>query len=625
MDRNSIIGFVLIFMILMGYNYFTAPTPDEIAEKQRVEDSLRVERNRLDSLEALEQAGKLQEMQPQLTPEQDSIAKIQAMGVYGAFGNAAVGTEQTAILSNDLFKVTFTNKGGRIKQVNLLNYKKAEEDENNEPIKSDLLLMNDIKDKFQYHLPLALNGITVSTGGLFFEVAEKTSNSITFRASAIGGGYFEQKYTIAPETYNIDYDVRFVGLNNVLSSDASKVKLEWVNYLDKLEKNVDFEKRYSTVYFKEAEDDVDYCSCTSNDTEDIETPIKWTSMSNQFFNSSLIAKNRPFSKGRFETIAEGEESSDLKKLVADVYIPLDGEAFNMAMYIGPNEFNLLRKYDMSLESIIPFGSSLFGTVNRWIIRPIFSFLAQFIGNKGIVIIILTLIIKMALYPLTYKMIRSQAKMGLLKPQMAKLKEKYKDDQQQLQMENMKMYREYGVSPLGGCMPMLLQMPIWIALYRFFPAAIEFRQESFLWAEDLSSYDAAISIPNLPLIGDHLSLFTILWALTTILYSWYNTRLVDMSQGNPMMKYMQYIMPITFIFFFNNYAAGLTCYLFFSALLNVIQTVVTKNFVINEEKLQAELDANKASPKKKSGFSQRLQAAMQEQQKKAEAAQKKRKK
>jgi YidC/Oxa1 family membrane protein insertase len=291
------------------------------------------------------------------------------------------------------------------------------------------------------------------------------------------------------------------------------------------------------------------------------------------------------------------------------------QSYDMTWYIGPNEFERLRAHDLDMEDIVPFGWSIFGTINRWVVRPIFSFLSNFIGNKGIVILFLTLIVKSLVYPLTYKMLYSQSKMGALKPQMAKLREKYKDDQQKVQMETMKIYREYGVNPAGGCFPMVLQMPIWFALYRFFPASIEFRQASFLWANDLSSYDVFFRLPfEIPFLGDHLSLFTFLWAISMVVYTYYNSKIMDMNSINPMMKYMQYMMPLMFIFFFNSYASGLTCYLLFSNLMNITQTLVTKNYLINNDKILAELDANKKKPKKKGGFQQRLEKAMQEQQK-----------
>jgi YidC/Oxa1 family membrane protein insertase len=279
-----------------------------------------------------------------------------------------------------------------------------------------------------------------------------------------------------------------------------------------------------------------------------------------------------------------------------------------------------------MEDIVPFGWSIFGTINRWVIRPIFSFLSNLIGSKGIVILLLTLIVKSLVYPLTYKMLYSQSKMSALKPQLAKLKDKFKDDAQKVQMETMKIYREYGVNPAGGCFPMVLQMPIWFALYRFFPASIEFRQAPFLWANDLSSYDVFFRLPfSIPFLGDHLSLFTFLWAVSMLVYTYYNSKMMDMGSmaSMPMMKYMQYLMPLMFVFFFNSYASGLTCYLLFSNLLNIGQTLVTKNYLIDNEKILVELDANKKKPKKKGGFQDRLQKALQEQQKvAAERAKKK---
>ena len=311
-----------------------------------------------------------------------------------------------------------------------------------------------------------------------------------------------------------------------------------------------------------------------------------------------------------------KSSSDLKLLKSEFDIPLDlvaNESIETRMYIGPNEFEELRKFDNKLEEIIPFGRSIFGSINRWIIRPAFNWLSNLIGTKGIVIIVLIFILKMLLYPLMYKMLHSQAKMGLLKPEIAGLKEKFGDDTQKIQMETMKMYREYGVSPLGGCMPMLMQMPIWYALFRFFPASITFRQESFLWANDLSSFDVFARLPfEIPAYGAHISLFTLLWALTTIIYAYYNMRHMDTS-ANPAIKYVQYFMPITFLFFFNSYASGLTVYMFFSNVFNILQTVLTKKFVFKDEKLRAELDASRNKPKKKGGFQERLEEAMKQQQ------------
>jgi YidC/Oxa1 family membrane protein insertase len=310
-----------------------------------------------------------------------------------------------------------------------------------------------------------------------------------------------------------------------------------------------------------------------------------------------------------------------------VDIPISGssrEQIGMTMYLGPNDFENLRAFGNNLEDVIPFGMSILGTINRWVIRPIFNVLTNLMDNKGLVILLLTLLVKILLYPLTYKMLHSQAKMSALKPQLTGLRERHKDDLQKQQMETMKVYREYGVSPFGGCLPMLLQMPIWIALYRFFPASIEFRQAKFLWATDLSSYDVLVNLPfTIPFYGAHVSMFTLLWAGTTVLYTYYSMKQMDMGAmgNNPMLKYMQYFMPVLFLFFFNNYASGLTLYLLFSNLVNIGLTLGTRKFIFNDERIMAELNLNKAKPKKRSAFSERLEAAMKEQQRIAQDRQK----
>jgi YidC/Oxa1 family membrane protein insertase len=303
-------------------------------------------------------------------------------------------------------------------------------------------------------------------------------------------------------------------------------------------------------------------------------------------------------------------------VVHEISNPKSGQ-IDQRMYVGPNDFEAMKAMGQELEDVIPYGWSIFGTINRWIIRPVFAFFSTYLGSLGVAIIILTFVIKLALYPLTYKMLHSQAKMAALKPEIAKIKEKNKDDSSAQQMETMKLYREFGVNPLGGCMPMVLQMPIWFALYRFFPASIEFRQESFLWAKDLSTYDVFLELPfYIPAYGSHVSLFTLLWAISLFGYTMYNMRNMDtsMMQSNPMMKYMQYLMPVMFLFFLNSYSSGLTCYLLFSNIFNISQTAITKSFIFNDEKIKAELNRNKEKPKKKSGFRARLEKAMEEQRK-----------
>ncbi len=633
MDRNAIIGLSLMFLLFLVWQWVVGPTAEEQAAQQRLQDSLARVQQQQTLNDSLSQDS-LTTIQPDtgvvdIEQPDDSLQQLKLSGAFGPFAEAAAGQEQTYELENDLFRITFTNKGGRIKQVLLKKHHKLVLNEEKKEVKKPLYLLEDEKNKFEYLLPVAgLPSGGVLTGDLYF-TAELTDNQIVFRAPAGEGRFFEQRYEIKPGVYDIDYDLRLVGLNNIISAEADQFRLNWLNYPDKIEINTRYERTYSTIHYKEIDETPSYCSYTSNDEEEI-APVRWVSHSNQFFNAAIIAEDQ-FKQAVMETESLEEDAEDLKIYRTTLAIPYQrkaDETFAMRLYIGPNEFDRLRAMGYYLEDVIPFGWSVFGTINRWVIRPLFNFLSGFIGSKGIVILILTFIVKLLLYPLTYRMLYSQSKMSALKPQLEGMREKHKEDPQKQQMEQMKVYREFGVNPLGGCLPMLLQMPIWFALYRFFPASIEFRQAGFLWATDLSSYDAFVRLPfEIPLgFGSHLSLFTLLWAVTTLIYTYYNTRHMDMS-ANPAMKYMQYLMPLFFLGFFNSFASGLTCYLLFSNLMNITQTIVTKNYIIDQDKIMREMEAYRKKPKKKGGFRDRLEKALKEQQRvqaEKEAQQKKKK-
>ncbi len=618
MDKNSIIGLLLIFGILMVWQQMTAPSEAQLKEQQRLQDSIAMVEARPDSVVAMPGTQANQSLVP------DSVRTQQLQSQYGEFASAMTGSEAMESIENELFKITFTNKGGKIKQIELKQFKKNLDDDKTPHEQVPVLLLEDEKNKFEYILPLNGAAGQVSSESLFF-TANGSGNSMSYTSQLPNGGSMEQVYSIKPGSYGIDYKVKFKGVSGAFVPGTEQVKLNWVNYLDKIEINDNFEKYYTSVYYKVVEETPDYCSCRSNDEEITSERLKWVSHANQFFNTSLIASSS-FKGGKLTTeLIEEEGSEDLKKLTSKINVPLDGsndQTIAMQFFAGPNDFNVLKAFSPDLENIIPYGWSIFGTINRWIIRPSFEFLNKYIGKKGIVIIILTFLIKMLVFPLTYKMLYSQQKMAALKPRLTKLKDKYKDDQQQYSMEQMKLYREYGVSPLGGCMPMILQMPIWYALFRFFPASLDFRQAGFLWADDLSSFDDLIKIPfDMPdIVGNHLSLFTLLWAVTTIIYTYYNTKHMEMG-ANPAMKYMQYAMPLMFLVFFNNYASGLTCYMFFSNLFNIGQTLITKNFIIDKKKIEDELTNYKKKPKKKGKFQEKLENVMKEQQKLNEQRQK----
>jgi len=615
---------------MIMWSYMNQPSQAEIDRQTTIQDSIALVSKQVKLATIAEQDKTADAMQEQAVTISDSARQLQNTGIYGSFAPAAIGSSKTYTLENPNVKIEFSNKGGNIISAHLKDYKSSALVDGEDIGYTPLYFMNDGRNRFNYKLSTPnVPARMINTEELYFTPTQ-SGNSISFKAKTSDGGYIEQSYTLADDGYNVDYDLNLVGMNQHLDTGRKSVTLEWDSYLNRLEKNNKFEQTYSTVYFRDNQDeDVDYCRCVSDADEDLsEDKIDWIANVNQFFNTSLITTNTPFTGGKFETkMIDQESDSDkaLKLIKSEIEMPYDqsaNQSINMKMYIGPNKFENLKEYGVELEEIIPYGTSIFGSINRWFIRPFFGFLSGFIGSKGIVILVLIFLIKMALYPLMYKMLASQAKMGALKPEIAKLTEKYKEEPQKKQMETMKIYQQYSVSPFGGCMPMIAQMPIWYAMFRFFPASIEFRQEPFLWATDLSSYDVFFQHGiDIPFLGNHISLFTLLWAVTTLIYTYYNTKHMDMS-ANPAMKYVQYFMPVMFLGFFNSYASGLTTYMFFSNLINILQTVITKKFVFDDEKILSELNIQKEKPKKKNSFAQRLQEqirqaqAVQEQQAKA---------
>ncbi|WP_373552802.1 membrane protein insertase YidC [Haliscomenobacter sp.] len=620
MDRNNIIGIALIFILFLAWQYFLTPSKAQIAAQQRTQDSIaRVERLR-DSLTIVKKQEAKKKLEAAAEVPDSQRAQILG-GQFGTFAAAAVGSAETTVLENELIKVTFSNKGGRIKDVLMKKHFKMVHGKDRKDRKIPLHLLEDNKNRFEYILPVQGLRNGVNTADLYF-TAEENGNSVTFRADAGNGQYFAQTYTLTANSYKLDYALDFTGMDKVFASNAKTIELKWVNYLDKIEKSTQYERQYSTLNFKPVDTRAGRCSPTKQYSEkDAEgAPIQWVANTNQFFNSAIMSE-KGFASAKMSSKNLPEESEDLKELVSTIQIPFGGgsnEQFAMHFYIGPNEFDRLHNMGYSMSDIVPFGQNIMGTINRWIIRPLFSFLTWLISSKGIVILMLTLLVKLILFPLTYRMIYSQSKMTALKPEIDRLKERHGDDQQKVQMETMKMYREFGVNPLGACFPMLLQLPIWFALYRFFPASIEFRQAKFLWAGDLSSYDEFFQLPfSIPFgFGDHISLFALLWVLSTLLYTWYNSKNMDFS-AQPAMLYMQYIMPVMFMGFFNSSASGLSAYMLFSNLLNIGQTLATKYFLIDEKKIKAGMDAYRKKPKKKSGFGERMETMLKEQQKLAE--------
>jgi YidC/Oxa1 family membrane protein insertase len=611
MDKKQLIGFVLIFGLLMAINFINKPSKEEI-ERKHVQDSLALVQKKT-PVRDTESAKTLSDAKTIAAAADDTLADAKSQLLFGSLASFSKGQEKEFKLENEDIEVTFSNKGGRIKNVRLKKYESWLEDKDHKKLVNPIELLNYPADKFEYNLPVSgAQNNNVNSEDLYFDANEE-NNEITFKVEGINGISFSQKYILPSKGYEINYEISHSGLN--IEKD-DKLILNWEVYLKGLEKAVQYEKTYTTLYYKSAEK-VDHLSFSSNDEEnDAISQIDWVSNVNQFFNSTLMKKDQQFKSAKFEVTVPGkEEVTDYLKICRTKLEFPATDNFKMSFFVGPNEFNTLKAYKNDLEMVVSFGWNIFGAINRWVVRPMFLFLYNMVGSMGIAIIILIFIIKGLLYPLNYKMLLSSSKMQALKPEIDKLKEKHKDDAQQQQLKTMELYRKYGVSPFGGCLPMLLQMPIWIALFRFFPAAIEFRQVPFLWAPDLSSYESIAYLPfNIPMYGNHVSLFALLWGISSVIYAHYNMKNMDMGTSqNQAMKYMQYIMPVFFIVFFNSYASGLNVYMFFSNLFTILQTIITKRFVIDEDKIRMNLEMQKDKPKKKSKFTQRLEDAMKQQQ------------
>ena len=605
-DLNTIIGMALIFVLFLIWSKFYAPKPEDIAAENPKADTTQVDQPVVDT------NTKPLDNNPVVSGD-DSLQNLLNQRQYGDLAAAFSGEDKDVTLENDVMKITFSTKGGAIKKVLMKNHVKTVilDQKTREKAKVPVTLMDNPANKFEYQFTLNGASNQVSTAKLFFQPS-LSGNTLTLTAQGNNGVSFQQIYTVKDGDYEIGYQVK---LNGLAAKINGPLNLHIEDYLNKLELPTPYgEKRFATVYYKPLDDDTEKLSQRKEETETFDHPVKWVSFANQFFNTTIIS-DESFAGTTVSVTPLDDEAESLKLTKSDIKIPAK-EVIAMQIYAGPNEFNTLRSYDMGLDDIVPFGNSIFGSINRWVIRPMFDFLNSIVGSVGIAILLLTLFVKLAVYPLTLKSLKSQAKMRALKPELDKLKKKYGDDQQGYSAASMKLYQEFGVSPLGGCFPMMLQMPIWFALYRFFPGAISFRQKSFLWADDLSTYDDLIHFSHkIPIFGDHLSLFTLLWVISILIYTWYNSKQVDMTQGNPMMKYIQYIMPLTFLFVLNSYAAGLTAYMLFSNTFNIAQTLITKKFVIDDDKVRAEVLKNKEKPKKKgrfSGFQEKMSKAMEEQ-------------
>ena len=608
--------------ILIGWMYWTLPSDAEVAKQKRIHDSIAVvqqeEEARKQSASRIpDTSDEVRYIDSSLVLSDSAIA-IQKTQQYGIFADAAKGENKTIVIENELIKVNISAMGGRISSVLLKNYKTHAQ-------KS--LVLFDADSSFQY-LQFIAQARGFSTDSLYFSTESKSfdvkgndSAQIALRLYAGNKNrYFEYVYGLKGNSYVVNCKVNVVGMQDIIASNTSDITLRWGMKTPSQEQSITNERITSTIYYKYSEDEVDYITETKDDKKSLDAKVKWIGFKQQFFTSAIIAATAFEKPTDIESMAQNSSTKYVKAFSADLTIPynhLQSESFDMKFYFGPNHYSTLKQYGLSLEQQVPLGWGIFGWVNRFLVIPIFNFLNGFDLNYGIVILILTIIIKLLLFFIAYKTYLSSAKMRILKPEIEEINKKYgSSDPMKKQQATMELYRKSGVNPLAGCIPVLLQLPILLALFRFFPASIELRQQGFLWATDLSTYDSIWNFGYVPVInsiyGDHVSLFTLLMTASTILYTYSNSQLMGgdamMGGGNsgmPNMKWMMYAFPFIFMGVLNNYSAGLSYYYFLANMITFGQTFLMRRFV-DENALRKKIEENKKKPAKVSGFQQRLE-------------------
>lgn len=608
-DRNTIIGFVVLGLLFFGYFYFT--TQDQKAYE--------LEKAKADSIANL---NKPKADTAALNVLQQKLDSSKIVTTAGGFNQAATGNEALVSLENELMKVVFTSKGGQPSYIELKKFK----DQQGNLVK---LASTDF-DKIDYPINTGANNsaqialLNFTPGEVQTGTDGSKQISFTLQSADSSGPGIVHHYVVKPNDYMIDFNIQLNGANTLLTNGA--LNFTWSARAKQLERDLTYEKTNSQVGFNEA-GEFDYYGISNRNEQEFGKDLKWVAVKQQFFNTAFIAKNG-FESGMMKWVVP-EDTGLVVEANASLQYKVDG---NMAtsliplqLYYGPNDYKILKSYNYELENLVNLGQGMFAFVkyiNRWIVLPVFDIIKGFVSSYGIVILLLTILIRLVISPLTYKSYLSGAKMKVLRPEIAKLKEKYGNDQQQISMEQMKLFREAGVNPLGGCIPALLQIPIFFALYSFFSSHVALRGESFLWAKDLSTYDSILNFGfNIPLYGDHISLFTITATITSLLISIYSMSMTP-DQNNPVLKYMPYFFPIILLFVFNSLPSALTWYYTVSNLITLILQFIIQNYIIDEKKILAKIEINRKKPKTKSKWQERMEQA-QDQQKKLKEMQKKR--
>ena len=603
-DKNSLTGFVLMFLILLVFNFFFLPTNEEIEKEV---NSNPIELQTTQNQEIDENSNTIN--------QESSYSRINKSD-FGVFSESSFAKDEEVVLENEKIKLVISNKGGQIKSAII------KEGPNKKKYTTytgeELEIFNSDSSVFNLNFS---TGISINTKDLFFKPifynSSEKQNSVTMRLSIDSIHYVDFNYRINDD-YLVDFNINLIGMDDIIPNELNYMNLEWQMKTPQTEKSKSNQDMYTGIYYQflADQDDIDYLGyTTAEDEEQLSNKLSWVAFQQQFFSSILVSKSGLENASLYSE--KNENSKYIKNLSAKFELPYNhnrNEQIDFQFYFGPNHYKQLQSYNSKFEELIPLGWGIFGWVNKYIIINIFDFLSKFFTNYGLIIFILTVIIKLALSPFTYKAYLSQAKMKVLKPEIDKMTEKHKGkDPMKVQQETMSLYRKAGVNPMGGCLPMLFQFPILIAMFRFFPASIELRSEAFLWADDLSAYDSIYDLPfEIPFYGDHISLFTLLMTISTLLYTRMNSQMASGQMAQ--MKWMMYLMPIMFLGFFNNYAAGLSYYYFLANMFTFSQQYFMKKF-IDEDAILRQLEENKKKPKKKSNFQKKLEEMQKRQEQK----------
>lgn len=612
-DRNTVLGFVILAVLFFGYFFYT--NKEQAAYRKQKEEKQAREQIIQDSIAKVNKP-----KQDSLNRITDSITKVSNVGT---FREAADTTEHLVFAENELLKITFTNKGGQVKKVELKKFRGQDS--------AMVKLAGTDFDKISYSINSGkgVNQASTQTSDLFFSKIDSSAKdgvktiSFTLQSSDSSGSSITHEFTIRPNDYMIDFNVKMNGADKLL--EGGNMNLSWQYAAAQQESDISFEKQNTQVgYVKDGS--FDYHTIGKKSSKNFDEAVNWIGVRQRFFFSALVAKNN-FTSGNIGWVIPPDSAKTVVQATAIMKLKVQAgnpSIVPLSIYYGPSDYHILTKYDLKFGNMMNLGQGIYTfvrPVNKFIIMPIFDFLKSLTGSMGLAIALLTIFIKLVTSPLLYKSYLSGAKMKVLRPEIAKLKEKYGDDRQAISMEQMKIFREAGVNPLGGCLPALLQIPIFFALFSLFNSDIGLRGASFLWSHDLSAYDQVIKFgTHIPLLGNHLSLFNITAVLTSFLISIYSMSMTP-DQSNPVMKYLPYIFPVFLLFFFNRLPSALTWYYTVSNIITLALQFVIQTYIIDHDKILAKMEVNRKKPKTKSKWQERMEQ-VQEQQKKMKDAQQK---